>query len=433
MGRHGLFAPDTGLGPEAVRFAETRRDKVALIRAWGCTHFVDDLEETFREPDFPAGVQRLLYAPGTESAPEGMALAGSFPQLAERLFGAAPPTPERVARLAGCAPGDLEPLTLLGGGRNSRVYRASLRDGRRYALKAYFRHVMDPRDRLGVEFRSLGWLRDQGLDCVPRPVAADPEAALGLYEFIQGERIPEPSPEDLEEACAFLGALRRLGARAGARALPEASEACFSLRAAAAGVQLRLDRLLAVADPDLATFLAQDLAPAWTAVLARCRERCRRNGIAFEADLPPAARTLSPSDFGFHNVLRRNGSLVFLDFEYFGWDDPAKLVADLLLHPAQDLSPALRARFARAALAALGDGAALAALGDGGALAERTRLALPLFGIKWCLILLNEFLPDALDRRRFALAGGGPEDLRAAQLAKARRHLRHVLGTHDCL
>jgi hypothetical protein len=426
MGRHGLFAPDTGLGPEHVRFAETRRDKVALIRAWGCTHFVDDLEETFREPDFPAGVERILYAPmaaaGTEAAPEGLVLAGSFPQLAERLFGTAPPGPERVARLAGCAPGDLEPLAFLGGGRNSRVYRATLRDGRSYALKAYFRHPGDPRDRLGVEFRSLAWLRAQGLDCVPRPVAADPEAALGLYEFIQGERIPEPAPEDLDQACAFLGALRRLGARAGARDLPDASEACFSLQAAAAGIQLRFDRLLAQPDPDLGTFLAQELAPAWSASLARCRERCRQGGTAFAAELPPDARTLSPSDFGCHNALKRNGSLVFLDFEYFGWDDPAKLVADLLQHPAQDLSRALRARFARGALAALG---------DDGRLGRRTRLAYPLFGIKWCLILLNEFLPDALDRRRFALAEGGPEARRARQLAKARRHLRHVMDPHD--
>ena len=54
-----------------------------------------------------------------------------------------------------------------------------------------------------------------------------------------------------------------------------------------------------------------------------------------EAELPVEQRTLSPSDFGFHNALRRpDGRVVFLDLEYFGWDDPAKMISDFLLHPA---------------------------------------------------------------------------------------------------
>ena len=49
---------------------------------------------------------------------------------------------------------------------------------------------------------------------------------------------------------------------------------------------------------------------------------------------PQRLRVLSPSDFGFHNALRRpDGTIVFVDFEYFGWDDPAKMMADAMLHP----------------------------------------------------------------------------------------------------
>ena len=29
-----------------------------------------------------------------------------------------------------------------------------------------------------------------------------------------------------------------------------------------------------------------------------------------------------------------NGSFVFIDFEYYGWDDPAKMIADFYLQPA---------------------------------------------------------------------------------------------------
>jgi hypothetical protein len=60
--------------------------------------------------------------------------------------GEAQPTEARnaAARLLGGGVQSIEPL---GGGRNSRVYRVLGADGRSYALKAYFRHPADPRDR----------------------------------------------------------------------------------------------------------------------------------------------------------------------------------------------------------------------------------------------------------------------------------------------
>ena len=42
---------------------------------------------------------------------------------------------------------------------------------------------------------------------------------------------------------------------------------------------------------------------------------------------------LSPSDFGFHNVITSRGISFFIDFEFSGWDDPAKLYCDIILQP----------------------------------------------------------------------------------------------------
>ena len=51
-----------------------------------------------------------------------------------------------------------------------------------------------------------------------------------------------------------------------------------------------------------------------------------------------AHRALSPSDFGLHNALRtKDGQLRFIDFEYFGWDDPVKLVSDTAIQPGSSL------------------------------------------------------------------------------------------------
>ena len=57
------FFEPAGLGfsRDQVFFEGTRDAKVARIRALGCTHFIDDLEEVFLEPSFPPDVRKCLF------------------------------------------------------------------------------------------------------------------------------------------------------------------------------------------------------------------------------------------------------------------------------------------------------------------------------------------------------------------------------------
>ena len=47
-----------------VFFEASRADKLGRIGATGCSHFVDDLLETFLEPLFPPNVTKVLFDPG---------------------------------------------------------------------------------------------------------------------------------------------------------------------------------------------------------------------------------------------------------------------------------------------------------------------------------------------------------------------------------
>jgi hypothetical protein len=70
MEGQGFFAADSfGLDPICVFFEETRAAKLARIAALECTHFIDDLEEVFADPDFPSGVERILFATDTYGCP----------------------------------------------------------------------------------------------------------------------------------------------------------------------------------------------------------------------------------------------------------------------------------------------------------------------------------------------------------------------------
>lgn len=53
-----------GISPDRVCFESTRQGKIERIKQFGCTHFIDDLAETFLEDAFPANVEKILYAEG---------------------------------------------------------------------------------------------------------------------------------------------------------------------------------------------------------------------------------------------------------------------------------------------------------------------------------------------------------------------------------
>ncbi len=62
----GFFDADGFAIPkENVFFEATRTEKIARIKALDCTHFIDDLEEIFLDPEFPETTQRFLLGPNT--------------------------------------------------------------------------------------------------------------------------------------------------------------------------------------------------------------------------------------------------------------------------------------------------------------------------------------------------------------------------------
>jgi hypothetical protein len=87
MGMRGFFrANGYGIPAERVFFENTRAAKLTRIYAVGCTHFIDDLEEVFRDPDFPSRVCPILFA-ASGALPAG-AVCSSWRQIAEVLFDA---------------------------------------------------------------------------------------------------------------------------------------------------------------------------------------------------------------------------------------------------------------------------------------------------------------------------------------------------------
>jgi hypothetical protein len=318
-----------------------------------------------------------------------------------------------VAR--GLLGGAVEVSALITGGRNSRIWR--VRSGERaFALKQYPLRRDDPRDRLSTETGALRLMEHYRIDSVPRVLGVDSQRGYALLSWIDGSDVTEVRDDDIDAAVEFLSAIHRLRMTPWAAEQPLASEACLCGLEIERQLGVRLARLRDRTDePELVDFIENAIVPASVQTSREARAQMAAANLDFTAELPQECRSLVPSDFGFHNSLRRSdGTLAFVDFEYFGWDDPVKLTADLLLHPGRTLHPPRRKRFRQSAMRLYGEDPAFAL---------RLRVYLPLFGLRWVLIMLNEFIPERWQRRVLAGGAGDWIEAKARQLARAREFL----------
>jgi hypothetical protein len=308
-------------------------------------------------------------------------------------------------------PTDVELIPVPGGG-NNRGYEVRSKNESLF-LKVYFQHPNDRRDRLGAEYAFTRHAWDRGLRCIPQPFAMDRDQGFALYEFVRGKKIA-PQEVKMDAVLQAIRFFKGLNA-SGPVDLPNASESCFSVEDHLACVErrvTRLDQVTAVTpiDAEACRFIQEQLRPRWDQCSASIREQLTSSELS-QAAVP----CISPSDFGFHNALQEsNGRFRFIDFEYAGLDDAAKMVCDFFCQVAVPVPLTFLDNFVAMTIDPLPDAAACR---------KRIQLLLPAYRIKWCCIILNDFLPTDSMRRRFAGQEANEEIRKRNQLDKAMAKL----------
>jgi hypothetical protein len=290
------------------------------------------------------------------------------------------------------APQAIEPLS---GGRNNRVYRVDLKGGKTALLKHYYSDPRDPRVRLQTEWNFLNYVRARGVRNVPQPLAKDPARHSALYSFVIGERPKSINSDLVRQAAEFTVGINQ--APQEAEHLAAASEACFSLNDHLETVDHRVARLREL-DPGVPhvdavrAFVESRLTTMWEEVKSLVVRQAAKRSVSLAK---PIREVVSPSDFGFHNALiDRHGGATFLDFEYAGRDDPAKLICDFFCQPEFSIPASHYSDFTGYLVRSIG-------------LQEedlwRAQLLLNAYRIKWVCIMLNDFSPMDARRRAFSI------------------------------
>ena len=242
-------------------------------------------------------------------------------------------------------------------GGNSLIRKALWR-GQPVAIKDYTRRS-DGRLRATREWSALNFLSNSASRWAPQPFAISADHDFVVMEWIDGSTPHETLPVDsMIEILADLHHLAECSSHSSIMSAADAIDSPNDLY-----VQTR-QRLTSLGSSDLVAQEAQELSD-----FVATRD-------PFGSDAADKVATLSPSDFGPHNMLWDGNGYRLIDLEFFGWDDAHKLAADTSLHP---LIP-----WTHESLTEFQEGATSLYRLDSGRLREVTQGAL----IKWAAIIL---------------------------------------------
>jgi hypothetical protein len=324
-----------------------------------------------------------------------------------------------ILNFLSCDPTENIQFTPLQGGRNNRVFKV-IANGEIYFLKQYFTSKKDLRERLETEFAFLVFAWNKGIKNIAKPVTIDRDNQLALFEWIEGQKplfweIPENYSA---KALDFIKQLNKVCTDKFIPMLGDASDACFSLNDHVSGVEQRLARLreiqvLDTIDKQVLSLIVQKLVPGFAKQKQKLVQNAKKRGYALGQPIESHEKIISPSDFGFHNTMIKKDQVYFFDFEYAGWDDPVKLICDFFSQPDYFMPDARLEQFVTGVGQIFSKNIVQTML-------WKSRMLMKIYQIKWCCIILNDFLKDAGEPRKFASLN---RDFRKAQLEKALKYV----------
>lgn len=262
------------------------------------------------------------------------------------------------------------------GGGNNQTFIAEVDDSK-VLLKKYF---SDHRQRFSREMGFYEYLLWAGVDSVPELILSDADLKIAVFQYIDGQKCKNPTRENIEHCVQFISEINSK-LKGYTTLFTKAAEAAFSLQQHINIVEERINKL-------------ENKAMCGEILISRLREKFNLfDQHIDDSVLPPKLRCLSPSDFGFHNILYKESKPYFIDFEYGGLDDPAKLICDFLCQVQIPIKEEDYAFFI---------GELIKVFPEDSSLEKRVQILMPYYRIKWCCIMLNFTFPAGRKVKEFS-------------------------------
>lgn len=218
-------------------------------------------------------------------------------------------------------------------GINSSSWKVTS-ENKKFFLKFYIKSNNDKRDRIGAESRFTMLLKEGGFKNFPNIILTNEKDNWTLFEWLNGEKIVKPNQKDFEELALFLKKIQNLRNLQNSSKISYASEACFNLVEHKKLILLRVKEIINSSKGFVKEWFKKEVLES----VNKCESNYQNYFSISNSNYSTKNKILSPSDVGFHNILRIKNKLYFHDFEYAGWDDPYKLIVDILIQPENILT-----------------------------------------------------------------------------------------------
>ena len=280
---------------------------------------------------------------------------------------------------------------------NNKLFKITLEDNKKYLIKEYSKIHLENWDRGYSEFKALNYLWTHGFRNVPQPIKFDKLKNLGVYSFEEGINLnsSQVKRENILEATTFLVNLHNL--KVNESDFGPASSACLNLKSYIDVIDRRFNNIKDYnAKGPIGTrakkLLNKEVYQKIVEVKEFFLDKTSKVNIFKELDLEE--QVITPGDFGFHNILYNKGEYKFLDFEYFGRDDPVRQVLDFIHHDkSSDIPITLKELFLKEYKAQMNTSEFFD---------FRFKVTSPLIAMTWGLIYLNILSPRYMRHLKFS-------------------------------
>ncbi len=391
--------------PENFFFLPTRDEKIKQIKNLKIDIFIDDLEEVLNDHNFP-NIEKIHFTPDTSGFNSWEKIADHLKILNEIGF-------HHLKNLS-FTKFPLKNYHQLKRNGNNKIIHFTDAKENNFIIKKYSR-VNDSFSTLETEYHALEYLNQFRIN-TPKPYLKDEVQGMAIYEAIEVNQNPFHCDNLIHSFSQFLGQLQEISRL-------QTYDQNLSARDSRSTIRdyfLHLERRLAQIEDgcqkdqrffEVKKFLDEIFYPLFNIVRQNTKVKMEKYQISDQLQLEAHEKILSQSDFGIHNAIWTTGEkFCFIDFEYFGWDDPAKLVADFLHHAGQNIDLKIRIEVIKKFL--LENQQDLKFW-------KRLSIVLDLVGLEWVLIVLNIANPEVLQRRYHANPDLNLQDLIGERLQKA--------------
>tara|TARA_B100001057_G_scaffold501283_1_gene623178 strand:- start:21194 stop:22183 length:990 start_codon:yes stop_codon:yes gene_type:complete len=308
---------------------------------------------------------------------------------------------------------DIKKIRTIRSGKNSKVYKINI-DKKIIVLKSYYG---DKKQRIKKEFQFYKYLNQLKIKNVVTPLFFDFKNNFVILPYITGNKIQKINDKHITQFSNFINKINQK--KVGSKKIKLAVEGINNRKDYITICNNRIKKLKTVNKKSLInrkfhSFLNKKIIPKFETIKNELNKKKIFHDISHK--LNKKDMIISPSDFGFHNAIESKKKIFFFDFEYAGYDDPVKLICDFYCQPNQKVSHKQKEKFKKLIIRKYKTHKKLDYL---------ISQLLPLHYLKWCCIILNEFIiAKSLIRNH---AGHLKNDTLQSQLIKANNYFNRYL------